>query len=173
MYESIEELDELQDLLDRSYRNAGPHLRAVQSPDKRLSAADMCRLLDGVNVLDLATVSPSGRPLVAPVDGLFFHGRFYFGSADDSVRFRHIRANPYVSAACTRGVAFSVLVHGEARMIDTSREEHNDLRAYFHTVYGPEYAKWGYWGQHPHACIEPHKLFATLFDESLLEELER
>ena len=170
MYETIEEIDEIQEMLDRSYLNAGKHLRAVLTPDKRLDAKRLCRLLRGVNVLDLATVSADGKPMVAPVDALFFHGRFYFGSADNAARFRHLRTNPYVSGACTIGVRFSLIVHGSARLIDTRDEGAEDLHAYFREVYGPEYDDWGYWGQHPHARIEPTKLFATLFDETLLEE---
>ncbi len=170
MYETFEEIDALQELLDRSYLNAGAHLRAVLTPEKRITAQQLCSLLEGINVLDLATVNRAGKPMVAPVDGLFFHGRFYFGSADDSVRFKHIRNNPYVSAAHTRGVQFSLLIHGTAELIDTRKEIHNDLHAYFREVYGAEYDDWGYWGHHPHARIEPSKMFATVFDESILHE---
>ena len=70
MYETVAELDDLQALLDRSYLQAGAHLRAVCTADKRLTAEDLCMLLRGVNVLDLATVSAEGKPMVAPVDGL-------------------------------------------------------------------------------------------------------
>jgi uncharacterized pyridoxamine 5'-phosphate oxidase family protein len=72
-----------------------------------------------VQVLDLATVTPRGEPRVAPVDGLFFKGRFWFGSAHSSARFRNMRANPAVSGAVTRGLeTFVVLVHGRAEELD-------------------------------------------------------
>jgi hypothetical protein len=48
-------------------------------------------------LLPLATVTADQRPLVGPVDGIFYRGSFYFGSAPDSIRFRHIRARPQVS----------------------------------------------------------------------------
>ena len=51
-----------------------------------------------MSLLALATVTADGRPLVSPVDGIFYRGAFYFGSAPDSVKFRHIRARPQVSA---------------------------------------------------------------------------
>ena len=38
----------------------------------------------------LATATADGRPIVGPVDGIFFRGSFHFGSAPDSIRFRHI-----------------------------------------------------------------------------------
>lgn len=75
--------------------------------------------LDGVQVLDLATVNSRAEPRVAPVDGLFYRGRFWFGSAENSVRFTNIRVNPAVSAAVTRGgESFLVLVHGRALELD-------------------------------------------------------
>ena len=45
-----------------------------------------------MRLLALATVTADGRPIVGPVDGIFYRGAFWFGSAPDSVRFRHIRA---------------------------------------------------------------------------------
>ena len=45
-------------------------------------------------LLALATVTADGRPIVGPVDGIFYRGSFHFGSAPDSVRFRHIRPAP-------------------------------------------------------------------------------
>ncbi len=52
---------------------------------------------------------------MAPVDGLFFRGEFSFGSAEDSARFRNIRANRAVSGVVTRGLeTFLVIVHGLA-----------------------------------------------------------
>jgi uncharacterized pyridoxamine 5'-phosphate oxidase family protein len=60
-------------------------------------------------------VTPRGQPRVAPVDGLFYRGRFWFGSAENSARFANIRANPEVSGAVTRGLeTFLVIVHGRA-----------------------------------------------------------
>lgn len=71
--------------------------------------------LAGVQVLDRATVTLHGEPRVEPVDGLFFRGHFWFGSAENSARFRNIRGNRAVSGAVTRGLeTFLVLVHGRA-----------------------------------------------------------
>lgn len=51
-----------------------------------------------MRLLALATVTSNGRPVVGPVDGIFYRGAFHFGSAPDSLRFRHIRSRPHVSA---------------------------------------------------------------------------
>ena len=72
-----------------------------------------------MQILDLATVTPRGEPRFAPVDGLFFRGRFWFGSSENSARFRNIRTNPAVSGAVTRGLeTFLVIVHGRAVEVD-------------------------------------------------------
>jgi hypothetical protein len=119
MHETDEDLRALQAVLDASYARAGSHLRSIWGPEARLDARELGAELPGVEVLDLATVTPSGEPRVAPVDGLFFRGHFWFGSAESSGRFRNLRANPAVSAAVTRGSeTFVVIVHGHAIEID-------------------------------------------------------
>jgi uncharacterized pyridoxamine 5'-phosphate oxidase family protein len=119
MYETDDDLRALQGLLDASYVGAGAHLRSIWGSETRLDAERVSAELAGVQVLDLATVTPRGEPRVAPVDGLFFRGRFWFGSAENSARFRNIRMNPAVSGAVTRGLeTFLVIVHGEAVEID-------------------------------------------------------
>jgi hypothetical protein len=119
MKETAAELRALQQLLDRSYARAGSHLRSIWTEETRLPASELCEELAGVQVLDLATVTPKGEPRVAPVDGLFHRGSFWFGSAESSARFRSLWSNPAVSGSVTRGgETFLVLVHGSAVMTD-------------------------------------------------------
>lgn len=119
MYETDADLTELQDLLDRSYAAAGPHLRSIWGEDSRLDAAALSAELPEMQVLDLGTVNRGGEPRVAPVDSFFHRGRFWFGSAANSFRFRNIRSNPAVSGALTKGTeTFLVLVHGSAVELD-------------------------------------------------------
>ena len=114
MQETAEDLATLQDLLDRSYAGAGPHLLRIHTPERRLSAAQVADRLTGMCLLALATVTADGRPVVGPVDGIFYRGAFHFGSAPDSVRFRHIRVRPQVSATHLPGEEVAVTVHGRA-----------------------------------------------------------
>jgi hypothetical protein len=102
VYETEDDIRQLQELLDRSHASAGAHLKYIFSDERRVPAADLPGLLTGVQVTALATVTARCEPRVAPVDGLFFRGRLWFGSAHESVRFRHIRARPQVSASITR-----------------------------------------------------------------------
>lgn len=160
MQETAEEMEALQALLDRSYRRAGEHLLSIHTSPWRMDAGQVCEALEGVCVLDLATVSRAGAPRVAPVDGLFLGGLFWFGSSRQSLRFRHIRNDPRVSAAHTVGEEVSVVVHGVAREIDTSTGDFERLHDYCRQVYGPDYDSWGYWGTAPFAWIEPERMYA-------------
>jgi hypothetical protein len=136
VHETAEDLSELQRLLDASYRRAGSHLRSIWGEETRLDAGALAEELTGVQVLDLATVTPTGEPRVAPVDGLFFRGHFWFGSAGNSFRFRNIRANPAVSGAITRGLeTFLVIVHGTAVETDPRGPESGGFGAYAREVY--------------------------------------
>jgi len=110
----------LQALLDRSYENAGEHLLRIHTPERRLTAEQVAERLPGMTLLSLATATADGRPIVGPVDGIFYRGAFHFGSAPDSVRFRHIEARPYVSATHLPGEELAITVHGRAVPVDVS-----------------------------------------------------
>ena len=142
MYETAEDLIDLTALLDRSYARAGDHLRSIITPERRIPAAELVALLPGVQVLNLATVTRACAPRVAPVDGLFFRGRFWFGSAAASVRFTHLRERPQVSASHTRGEELAVIVHGTAALIDTGDPAHAEFATYYRAVYGFGWDEW-------------------------------
>ena len=136
MHETPDDLAELQELLDRSYAQAGAHLRRIITPERRLTAEQVSERLAGMCLLALATATSDGRPIVGPVDGIFFRGAFHFGSAPDSVRFRHIRARPHVSATHLPGEELAVTVHGRAAPVDTT---HGPFREAILAVYVPRY----------------------------------
>jgi nitroimidazol reductase NimA-like FMN-containing flavoprotein (pyridoxamine 5'-phosphate oxidase superfamily) len=141
--ETPEDLERLQQLLDDSYAAGGAHLREVITPARRLDAASLAARLDGMKLLVLATVTGDGRPICGPVDGIFHRGSFHFGSSPDSIRFRHIRRRPAVSATHLDGEEFSVTVHGTATEIDLKTPEHAEFRRALLDVYVPRYgAEW-------------------------------
>jgi hypothetical protein len=139
MYETADDLAALQQLLDASHAHAGPHLAGIMSHERRLDARGVADRLRGVCILHLATVTDDGRPLVGPVDGLFYRGQWHFGTSPDAVRLRHIRARPAVSGSYTVGEEFAVAVHGEAHEIDLHAPEHAGYRAYLLETYTPRY----------------------------------
>ena len=143
MHETPADLAALQSLLDRSAASAGAHLRRIITPERRLAAEEVCARLTGMCLLALATVTADGRPLVGPVDGIFYRGAFHFGSAPDSVRFRHLRRRPQVSATHLPGEELAVTVHGRARLLDLGSPEHAGFRQTLLDIYVPRYgAEW-------------------------------
>jgi hypothetical protein len=141
MHETAEDLAALQELLDRSYAAAGPHLLRIHTPERRLTAEQVAERLTGMCLLALATVSADVRPLVGPVDGIFFRGAFHFGSSPDSVRFRHIAARPWVSATHLPGEELAVTVHGRAERVGVSS---GAFRQTLLDIYTPRYGdEWG------------------------------
>ncbi len=138
MQETPEDLAALQELLDASYASAGEHLLRIHTPERRLSAEQVAERLQGMVLLALATSTADGRPIVGPVDSIFFRGAFVFGSSPDSIRFRHIRARPAVSATHLPGEELSVTVHGRAVPVDVSS---GPVRQALLDIYVPRYGE--------------------------------
>ena len=78
--------------------------------------------LETARVARLATVSPEGAAHAVPICPLFEKGLFYLGTDSDTVKVRHLRANPRVALVFDdytedwrhlRGV----MVEGEARVV--------------------------------------------------------
>ena len=141
MHETSADIAALQALLDRSYEAAGPHLLNIHTPERRLTAEQVAERLQGMRLLALATVTADGRPIVGPVDGIFLRGAFHFGSSPDSVRFRHIRKRPQVSATHLPGEELAVTVHGRATPVDVTAEEGAELRQTLLDIYLPRYGE--------------------------------
>ena len=139
MHESQADLEALQDLLDRSYAAAGAHLLRIHTPERRLGGAEVVERLTGMCLLTLATVTADCRPIAGPVDGIFYRGAFHFGSSPDSVRFRHIRSRPRVSATHLPGEELGITVHGRALPVDTSTGGEGGFRQALLDIYVPRY----------------------------------
>jgi uncharacterized pyridoxamine 5'-phosphate oxidase family protein len=139
MHETPADLARLQELIDRSYASGGAHLLSIHTPERRLSAEQVAERLQGMCLLALATVTADGRPIVGPVDGIFYRGAFHFGSAPHSVRFRHIRARPHVSATHLPGEELAVTVHGRAVPVDVASPGEAGFRQALLDIYVPRY----------------------------------
>ena len=163
MHETDGDIAALQRLIDASYASAGAHLLAIHTPKRRVGAEQLVGLLEGMCLLALATVSADGRPFVGPVDGVFYRGAFHFGSSPDSLRFRHIRARPHVSATHTRGEELAVTVHGCAVPLQLRAPENAGFRSTLLDIYVPRYGpRWEeFLDSGPvYARIEAERLFA-------------
>ena len=130
----------LQQLLDASYERAGAHLLRIHTPERR-ATGDIRRAPDRHVLLVLATVTADCRPIAGPVDGIFYQGAFHSGWSPDSVRFRHIRARPQVSATHVPGEDFAVTVHGRAVPIERPLACRAALRRTLLDIYTPRYGE--------------------------------
>jgi hypothetical protein len=139
VHETAAEVTALQELLDRSYEHAGQHLLTIHTPERRATAEQVIERLAGMCLLVLTTVTADGRPIGGPVDGIFYRGAFHFGSSPDSLRFRHIRARPHVTATHLPGEEFAVTAHGRAEPLDVGAEANAGFRQTLLDVYVPRY----------------------------------
>jgi hypothetical protein len=139
VHETPDDLATLQTLLDHSYAVGGPHLLSIHTAEHRLTAEQVAERLTGMCLLALATVTADGRPVVGPVDGIFFRGAFHFGSSPDSVRFRHLRVRSQVSATHLPGEELAVTVHGRAVPVAVQGEGAAELRKTLLDIYVPRY----------------------------------
>jgi hypothetical protein len=170
MFESPEELDRLQQLLDESAASAGDHMREIITEERRLSAMQLTDRLQGMVLLVAATVTADGRPLVGPMDGCFLHGSFYFSSSRDSVRMRHLRRRAGISATHLPSEQLAVTVHGTAELFELNDPDCLDLRramlAHYLPLQGPDFEDWLDDMDVLAARIEAHKLFTFHMAES-------
>jgi nitroimidazol reductase NimA-like FMN-containing flavoprotein (pyridoxamine 5'-phosphate oxidase superfamily) len=139
VHETPDDIGRLQELLDRSHAAGGRHLRSIITPERRVDAEELVERLTGMRLLVLATATADGRPIAGPVDGIFYRGSFHFGSAPDSVRFRHIRARPHVSATHLPAEEFAVTVHGRAVFVDIQAPGDAGFRQTLIDIYVPRY----------------------------------
>lgn len=169
MRETSSDLERLQAVLDASRRAAGPHLRRAFG-EVATTAADVAAALDGIFEMHLAVVTPSGAPLVAPIDGVLFHGDIWFGVPAAAVRTSLLRADPRVSASYTKGET-AVIVHGQARQLEPGTPLADEWEALttelYVAQYGPQWLEWrdrqrreGGPDRSFTGWIEPRRLFA-------------
>ena len=117
--ETPADVEWLDQLLRESESHAGQHLRTIFGGANRLSATELVAKLDGVFEMHLAVLSGDGAPLVAPIDGIFVHGKVFFSVASTAVRSNLLRRDPRVSTSYADG-SFGLIVHGTA--VETSDE---------------------------------------------------
>lgn len=157
MHETPADIAALQELIDRSYANGGTHLLRIHGPGRRLNAEQVAERLQGMCLLALATSTADGRPIVGPVDGIFYRGAFHFGSAPDSMRFRHIRERPHVSATHLPGEELAITVHGRAVPVDLRSPAQTGLRQAILDIYVPRYgADW------EHSFLDAGPIYARI-----------
>jgi hypothetical protein len=142
VYETEEQIAELQAIMDRSHAALGPHATGILTRERRLTARQLVAYLVGMKHIVVGTVTSGGEPRVAPVDGHFLRGRFWFGTGDTAYRIRHLRRNPAISACHLRGDDLGVVMHGRATLFGPEDPEGEEMRRHFSDYYGSDPYSW-------------------------------
>lgn len=144
MYETTEEIEHLQALLERSIERAGAFLRSsFEMPSHSLSARQLVHLWQGLQTVAFATATKKGDPLVAPIGALLFHGRFYIPTVATALRTRHVLQRPAVSFTYYQGNDVAVIVHGESVVIPFDHADFAALEAFQREMSGSSVQEWG------------------------------
>lgn len=142
MRETAEEIAELQVLLERSVAGGNEHLRAIMTPDRLLTAEQVVRVLDKMQVLVVATVTADGRPLTSCADGHLLHGRWVFTTSGEATKARHLAARPGVSATHVRGELLGVFTHGTAERLTPAHPDFAEIEDHLVGFYGSSPSSW-------------------------------
>jgi hypothetical protein len=150
VYETEPETRELQTLIDASLGRSTAHLQSIITGERSLTAEQLTRVLTGMCVLALSTVTAKGEPRVSAVDGHFLHGRWVFGTARGAAKARHLSARPAASVAHLRGEELGVFVHGTVEeLVSADGSTHPDwppiheyLRGFYGDFYGDTSSDW-------------------------------
>ena len=144
MYETHEDIQYLQALLDRSIEQAGAFIRrSFEMPSHSLSARQLVHLWQGLQTVAFATATKKGDPLVAPIGALLFHGRFYIPTVASALRTKHVLHRPAISFTFYQGNDVAVIVHGEATVIRPDDSDFAALEAFQREVSGSSVQEWG------------------------------
>ncbi len=114
-----------------------------------------------MRLLALATVTSDQRPIVGPVDGIFYRGAFHFGTSPDALRIIHVRKRPSVSATHLPGEELAVTVHGKATELDMTAPSNAALRKSLLEIYTPRYGpEWeNFFDANVYARIDAERMF--------------
>lgn len=166
MFETDEEIERLQALLDRSHGKGGEHMGSIVTPERRLTAGQVVTYLQGVKHVAFATVTAKGEPFVSPLDSFFLHGRFTVGTVARAVKAGHVRRNPAVSLTHMRGDEIGIWAHGRAQIWHPGEPIADEYLRVAEATYGQGF-------EEPDIIVmtvEPRALFAYAFDPSKFPE---
>lgn len=144
MYETRDDLQRLQALLDRSVEQAGAFLReSFQMPDHSLSAGQLVYFWQAMQTVAFATVTSKGEPRVAPIAALLLRGHFYIPTVAAAARSKHLAHHAAISFSYYQQNDIALILHGEATLI---REHHPDfvaIESFHREQSGHSVREWG------------------------------
>jgi nitroimidazol reductase NimA-like FMN-containing flavoprotein (pyridoxamine 5'-phosphate oxidase superfamily) len=95
--------DALAALQERTFAGATQTTARSYPPERRLTAGQLTRYLDGHVFAVVATARPDGRPHAAVSSYVRSGAVFWLPTARDSVRERNVRSQPWTSLAISHG----------------------------------------------------------------------
>lgn len=170
MYETEEQIAELQAVIDRTFERIGRHTAAIIRPGRRLNARQVVKYLEDMKHIVVGTVTSKGEPRVAPVDGHFLRGRFWFGTASGAFRIQHLQRNPAISACHLAGDDLGIVVHGRAALFGPRDPEGGQMRAHYTKYYGSDPYTWPGQGETAWVRIDPVIMTAFAMNPSKYPE---
>jgi uncharacterized pyridoxamine 5'-phosphate oxidase family protein len=143
MFETDQELDQLQSMFDAHLANANPHMLAIITPDRRLTARQVATYLQGTKHVAFATVTSKCEPRVSPLDSLFIHGRFTMGTGVEATKLRHLRRSPACSLVHVDGDRVAVAANGTVEWITREHPDHDEIHRVWTETYKSDPYSWG------------------------------
>jgi hypothetical protein len=143
MFETDAELAQLDALFEAHLARANPHMLAIVKPERRLSARQVTRYLQGTKHVAFATVTSKGLPRVSPLDALFIHGRFTLSTGVEATKVKHLRRNPACSAVHMEGDRIAVVVNGSIEWLTREHPDHGEVHAAWVAQYESDPYSWG------------------------------
>jgi hypothetical protein len=144
MDETPQDLDELQQLLDRSIQQAGEYLRTcLEMPEHSLKATQITRHLQGILTAAAGTVTARGEPRVAPVGCIFYRAQFHIPTVRNAARAKHVAKRPGISLSLFDGNDLAMIVHGCATIVPSSMPDFKELDRTLQEAVGRGVLDWG------------------------------
>lgn len=138
MFDSPDEIAELQRLFDATLSRANEHMLSIVTPERRLTARQVVAYLQGTRHVAFATVTPGGEPRVSPLDLLLIHGRFTMGTGGGAARLGNLRINPACSATYMEAERIAVVVNGTVEWLRRHHPDHDEIHAIWTATYGSD-----------------------------------
>ena len=142
MFETTDEIEALQRLLDASFARASEHLVSIMTPGRRVSAARLVTEFPAPAILSIASVTRHGEPRISAVDAHFRHGRWYFTTLAGSPKARQLTARNAISASFLPRPTFGMFCHGRAFLLSDGPERAT-LIEHLVATYGQSPDEWG------------------------------
>jgi hypothetical protein len=164
MKETREEVGELQQLLDAAYERSTAHLQNIITDQRRLTAADVVQVLQGMCTLNLATVTAQGEPRISAVDGHFLHARWVFTTSGTAAKALHLRARPAASISYVDGERIGVFSHGRVEFLTPEHPEFAAIEEHLVNHYGSSPSSWG--DEIVYCRLQPTWMVGYAFDKA-------